>query len=583
MYTKLQPWLSKLGYEGESLDLLLNPPAENDFHLLHNSDVACDFLLSCLTDGKKHKIAIVGDYDCDGVTSTSILTLSLRSIGLDVWYYIPHRIQDGYGLSAGIVDKIMVSHPDTDIIMTCDNGIAAGNSIAYAKSKGFFVIVTDHHSINPDVYPDKADIVVHPTQGKNPFPNISGAQVTWKISQMLFEKFGSHNKALEEYLFQLMAVSIVSDVMPVASSDISIMKHNENRLLLEKGMESLRTNPDWHWKHIFENMKVNPETIDETTIGFYIAPVINATGRLETAKIAVDALTADSDSKSNIYSSMMTYYNTTRKDMKFELLEKTRKLVDISKPVIILQYPMHEGLIGIIAGNYAEQYNRPCFVFAPMELNGEKAWKGSARSPEGCGWNCFENLVKTQELSNSLQGFGGHAGAAGLTVLDKDFQKFEETLWGTASHIDMSNAYEDRFDIELNIDDFKGLDKELESLKPFGNGLPKPLIKTVGKVWRIDMFYSSGHIKLSVKDGEDIWLFGKLQWFKEQYHTDLVRHYNMVSTNESEKGAGQQWERYLLNAGDSLLWQIIAEYDYGVSIDGAEGLIPGNARVKPLS
>ena len=588
MFEKLNNWLKEKGFDSqEKVDLLLNPPHENDFHLLHNSAEACDFLLEKRTEmmqGVKHKIAIIGDYDCDGVTSTSILTIVLRSIGLDVYYYIPHRIADGYGLSKGIVDKIMSAHPDTDIVITCDNGIAAKDAVAYAKSKGLFVIVTDHHNINPDVYPDSADLVVHPAMGDNPFATISGAEVAWKVSQMLLEKYSPiHNEELETYLFQLMTVSIVSDVMPIASSDIETMRHNENRYLLKKGLESLHTNPDRHWAYIFDLMAVNRETLDETTIGFYIAPVVNATGRLETARIAVDALTANlqklgGDNKLKMYSSMMAYYNSTRKEMKFDLLEKTRKIVDSSKPVIILQYPMHEGLVGIIAGNYADQYHRPCFVFTEMTIDGQKAWKGSARSPEGCGWNCFENLIKVQECSHSMLKFGGHAGAAGLTVLDSEFERFQNEVWQTAANIDMTQR--DHFDFELALDDFQGLDEELKLLKPFGNGLPAPIIKTVAQINKIDLFFKSGHVKLSVENKQEVWLFGGLQAFLEA--NTLGTDYDKTSDNSAEKGYDQHWESWRLKKGSQLKWQVIAEYDYGASMNGGMGLTAGNARVKQL-
>lgn len=578
-YNILKPWLDKLGYTEETLNIIANPPKENDYHLLSDNEATCKKLISLANEGGHH-VVVVGDYDADGVTATSILLLALQKIGLTVDYYIPHRVKDGYGLSVGIIDKVLDKWSDVDVFMTCDNGIAAKSAVDYAKEKGMFVIVTDHHSVNPEFYPDKADLIVHPGHKDSyPFRNISGAQVAWKISQELFELASVHDEALENYLFQLMTVSIVSDVMPVASTDIEEMKHNENRYLLSQGIESLRTRPDIHWKYIFKAMNIDPSTIDETTIGFYIAPAINATGRLVTAEVALKALTAKDEKSLQMYSSMMVYYNTCRKEMKYELLEETKNMVDDSKPIIILRYKMPEGLVGIIAGNYADRYKRPCFVFAPTEVDGKKAWKGSARSPECCDWNCFENLCLTQEKTESILKFGGHAGAAGLTVMDDDFTTFENALIATAKDIDINNDMSSIFDIELPVNAFSGLKDEIVSLKPFGNGLPKPVIKTQGKIWRIDMFFKSNHVKLSLEGGQEIWLYGELQSFLAK--NDIKRYYDLIKSNEDKKGKEERWEFWMLKKGRSLQWEIIAEYDYGTVMD-AVGLIPGNARVKQI-
>ena len=574
-YVLLKPWLEKLGYNDETISLLDHSPAENDFHKLYGSSELYEFL-------KTHRgseICIIGDYDCDGVTSTSILTLMLRKLGFDAKYYIPHRVEDGYGLSCGIIDKIADMYPRLKILLTCDNGIAAKDAVDYAKSKGYKVIVTDHHRINKDVYPDQADIIVHPALGENPFANISGAQVAWKISQAVFEAFNIHDEELEEYFFQLMTVSIVSDVMPIGGTDINQLRVNENRELLRKGIKSLQEKPNWRWKHIFNGMNVD-EHLDETTIGFYIAPSINATGRLETARIAVDALTADTDRTSTLYSAMMVYYNDIRKDMKYQMINETRDEVDTTKPVLVIRHAIHEGLVGIIAGNWAEEYNRPCFVFAPMLIDGEtKAWKGSARSPEGCNWDCFENLQKVQRETKSILKFGGHSGAAGLTVLDSKFKVFEKALIATGTNIQTVSTESPSYDLEMSGTDFAELSIELQSLKPFGNGLPKPKIRTETKVWKIDLFFRTNHVKLSCSGGQEIWLYNELRRFLATY--DLERYYSLTSTNVADKGEAEKWERWKIRGGADILWEIIAEYDFGPFM-GNVGIIAGNPKVRML-
>lgn len=579
-YKILKPWLDKLGYTEEGLELLANPPKENDYHLLSDNKETCEKLISLANEGGHH-VAIIGDYDADGVTSTSILYLSLQKIGLEVDYYIPHRVQDGYGLSIGIIDKILEKWSDVDVIMTCDNGIAAKPAVDYAKEKGMFVIVTDHHSINQEVYPDKADLIVHPDhKGSYPFRDISGAQVAWKISRELFELASIDDKPLENYLFQLMTVSIVSDVMPVGSPKVEEMKYNENRSLLRRGIEMLRTCPDIHWKYIFQAMNIDPTTIDETTIGFYIAPAINATGRLVSAEIAVKALTAKKEAELSKYSSMMVYYNTCRKEMKYDLLEDTKNMIDDSKPVIILRYEMPEGLVGIIAGNYADKYKRPCFVFGPTEVDGKKAWKGSARSPEYCNWNCFENLCLTQKKTESILKFGGHAGAAGLTVMDEDFETFENALMDTARHINVKHNEYSFYDMELSIKDFTEIKEELASLKPFGPGIPKPVIKTESKIWKIDLFFKSNHVKLSLTGGQEIWLYGELQSFLAK--NDISRAYRMIKTNVEKTGKAERWESWMIKKGRSLKWEIVAEYDVEAGA-GSINLVPGNAKLRQIA
>lgn len=573
-YELLKPWLENLGYNDETVSLLDNPCEPNDYHKLHGVQTLCEFLKENITK----EFCVIGDYDCDGVTSTTILTLMLRKIGIKVHYYIPHRVEDGYGLSYCIIDKIADKYPNVSVLLTCDNGIAAKDAVDFAKSQGYKVIITDHHRISSSVFPDKADIIVHPSLGEYPFENISGAQVAWKISQAVFEFFHIDDEVLKEYFFQLMTVSIVSDVMPVGNADVDLLKVNENRGLLRKGIKSLQERPDKHWKHLFKAMNVD-EHLDETTIGFYIAPSINATGRLETARIAVDALTADNDRDSTMFSAMMVYYNDIRKDMKYQMIDETSGEVDLSKPVLVIRHSIHEGLIGIIAGHWAEEYNRPCFVFAPILIDGEtKAWKGSARSPEGCQWDCFENLQKVQAQTHTIAKFGGHSGAAGLTVLDFKFESFEKALISTRD-ICAEPSPSVRYDFEISNDQFTELASELKSLKPFGNGLPKPKIRTVSKVWKIDLFFRTNHVKLSCSGGQEIWLYNELQKFLSR--NDIQRYYALTSTNVEEKGEHEKWERWKIRGGADILWEIIAEYDYGPYM-GNVGLVAGNAKVKML-
>ena len=304
----LDSYLATLGWTAESIKYLFSPCKEHLWKDLYDVRGLCTALTKNLEAGK-NKICIIADYDADGVTSCTILTLILSKIGFDVHYYVPHRIEDGYGMSCNIVDKIHTMYPEDTSIITCDNGIVALDAIQYAKSLGYSVYVTDHHEPNEKLQEvlDTADCVVHPALWDYPFRDISGAEVTYKIAQGLLEYFNIQDEELSAYLLQLATVSIVSDVMPLASVDN--MANNENRGLLIKGLKSFHDSPDWHWTSLFEMMKINVKEMDETTIGFYVAPVINAVGRLSCAKTAVDLLTCRKPEEAQLYASVMVYFN----------------------------------------------------------------------------------------------------------------------------------------------------------------------------------------------------------------------------------------------------------------------------------
>lgn len=566
--TILKKYLENLGYSDKGIELLNNPCHELPDEIPFGRTFCHD--LAEVSKEDEH-ICIVGDYDADGVTSTSILYLTLRRVGYkNVSYYIPHRIQDGYGLSQGIIDKILNKNPKISMIITCDNGCAARDAVDYALTKGVEVMVTDHHNINPDTFPENV-VVVHPQLQDYPCPEISGAEVAWKVAKMVLKYWNIEDTILETYLFQLMTVSIVSDVMPVASANDAKMAVNENRWLLREGLKSFQTNPDWHWSRLFSGMNIDNKTMDESTLGFYVAPVINATGRLESAKIAVEALTCDyGDEKSlKIFTAMMIYYNDCRKAMKVQILKETAQIMKSANEtdsILVLQYPIHEGLIGIVAGNYAEEYCKPCFVFTPILKGDQKVWKGSARSPES-DWNCFENLKHIQETTGKITRFGGHAGAAGIEVSDENFEEFKKALENTRPNVDfVPDAYDLYHPVVLSeqTTDYNQLISELKELKPFGQGLPKPAICTDVTIWRIDLFYKSGHVKLSLRGGQEIWIYNKLDWFvdkyKELFDTGI---YYLSSSNEKEKGPAEKWEKWILKAGCSLKWAVTVECDYG--------------------
>lgn len=483
-------------------------------------------------------------------------------------YYIPHRINDGYGLSSKIVDKLSVQFPDTTIIMTCDNGIAAIDAVEYAKNKGYKVFVTDHHTMDVNNLP-KADYIVHPAITGYPFAEISGATVAYKIAQGLIEEFNINDEELSEYILQLAAISIISDVMPLANKDIDTMRVNENRTILKKGIELMRNKPNWRLKIMFDMFKLQNENLDETMIGFYISPVINAVGRLDDAAEAVAFLTAKTQERAILKCSIMGYLNDERKELKKESLDKINKTLDTSKSAIIVKSDeIHEGIVGIIAGNLCEQNQKPAIVFTKCDALEEPAWKASARSIEGI--NLYDILKEiNDENPDVIYTFGGHSGAAGLTVLDSHIDEFTDIFYDKVSAL--GNVETNKYYMTVLASDIEAVAKALEEIKPLGNGIPKPIIKTTMFINQYDFFYNSGHVKLSNCFKNELWLYNALEKFTalSSNMNDFEKKLDntekkMATCNISRREAKKiRWERWESKKNTKPLFDCIFELDYG--------------------
>lgn len=516
-------YLTSLGFTEDTLKYIQNPCPMHSPYLMNDISKASDILWDAIQ--KNLKVCIIGDYDADGTNSTSTLYLTLQYCDANVDYIIPHRILDGYGLSINLVDKAISK--GARVILTCDNGIAAVDAVDYAKSKGLTVIVTDHHEIQENL--PKADAIVHPGLGTYPFRDISGCQVAYKLAMVLLDekkkrdgkklisaKIKKEEKELREYLFQLSTITIVSDVMPIAQAEG--MELNENRKWLIDGLQIIQNNPNWRIKMMLDSLKINHSVVDEQTIGFYIAPVINSAGRLNTASDAVEFLIAK-DEKDALYRlSFIMYLNEERKKIKADCMKKISYNEEDNVNIVVLD-GIHEGIIGILAGQLANTTKKPAFVFTDCEVEDSgtlvKAWKGSARGNGAV--NLFETLSTIQKETSSIYAFGGHADAAGITVLDRNFEVFKEALTDKLDKVDMD------VDVSvLNIYSKKQKDNLVEAiknLKPFGNGMPLPKYKQSHSISSIDLFYKSGHAKLNCwekdADGKFVstgyWLFNQLE------------------------------------------------------------------------
>lgn len=526
---EMDMYLTSLGFSEKSVKHLKNPCQIHDKYLLKNVKEASEFLKEAIMNNKK--IIIIGDYDADGVTSTACLALTLRYCKGNVEYIIPHRIRNGYGLSKDLVDKAILHK--ADIILTCDNGIAAIEAVQYARDNKLDVIVTDHHTPGDEL--PNANLIIHPMLGGYPFPYISGAQTAYKLCLAIIEnasplkekklikkaqKINEDN--LKDYLFQLSTISIVSDVMPVASADEALSEVNENRRWLMEGIEMIRKNPNWRIAKLMEVLNVNQENFEETSIGFYLAPCLNAVGRLSDAAKAVDFLTSETEKEAKKKLAFLQYLNEERKKVKTESLKKIN-LDEHHKVNLVVEEGLHEGVLGILASHFTNQNSRPSFIMTNCVIEtpkGEqKAWKGSGRGIEGL--NLYNILKEVQDKTSSIYAYGGHAGAVGLTVMDENIETFSETLRNIIDNAMIHSTYTKNY-IELKSwgqrDAFA---ESIKELKPFGNGLPLPIAELNYNVKEITLYYKSKHVKfthMEPKGGTwskfELWLYSGLESIK---------------------------------------------------------------------
>ena len=419
---------------------------------------------------EKKKIRIIGDYDIDGVCSTYILLTGLRKAGANADIDIPDRMKDGYGISRELIDRAREAKIDT--IITCDNGISAIEQIAYAKRLGMTVIVTYHHEIPYEeqqdgtirtILPD-ADVIVNPKQPGCPYPfkGICGAMVAYKLICGLFERAGFSSHAHEE-LIEFAAIATVGDVMDLA---------DENRILVKEGLRRITNTSNKGLKALILVNNLEGKPISAYHIGFVLGPCINASGRLSTAKRALELLMAEDEKKAAELAVDLKALNESRKEMTAKGVEEAVQMIETSHMdsdrVLVIYLPKcHESLAGIIAGRIRERYAKPVFVLT----KGEEGVKGSGRSIEA--YHMFKELVKCKAL---LSKFGGHPMAAGLSLPEENVDAFRKLLNDNCALTEEEMAEKVRIDVPMPISYVNmPLIRQLNLLEPFGKGNTKPL------------------------------------------------------------------------------------------------------------
>ena len=383
-------------------------------HRLKDVDLAADILSEKIKAQKK--IRIVGDYDIDGVCSTYILYQALTRLGAVADYEIPDRIKDGYGINQQIVEQAAKDRVDT--ILTCDNGISAVAQMARAKELGMTVIITDHHEISQedgkDILP-RADAIVNPRQKDCGYPwkEICGAVVAYKLIQVLYEKAGVPVKEWKD-MVEFAAIATVGDVMRL---------QDENRILVKEGLKHIPWTESVGLKKLIEKNNLDSSSLSAYHIGFVIGPCLNAGGRLQTAKLALRLLLCRDEEEADRLALELKSLNDQRKSMTVQGLTEASQQVEQhygNDKVLVVYLPQcHESLAGIIAGKLREKYHKPSFVLT----KGAEGIKGSGRSIES--YHMFQALTGVKEL---LTKFGGHPMAAGLSLEEKNVERFRREL-----------------------------------------------------------------------------------------------------------------------------------------------------------
>ena len=438
-----------------------------DGSLMKDMGKAVDILWEKIQGGKK--IRVIGDYDVDGICAAYILKKGLSLCGADVDTVIPHRIKDGYGINEQLIQDAFEEGIDT--IVTCDNGIAAHGQITYANTLGITCIVTDHHEVPYEMVEGEkhyilppAAAVIDPKQEEcsYPYKNICGAVVAWKLVLKLWETVRVSEEDKREIL-EFAGIATVCDVMELL---------DENRILVKEALKSMSHSANLGLRCLIRVHDLNPNALSAYHIGFVLGPCFNATGRLDTAARTLELLECKNEREAILIAAELMRLNESRKEMTEKGVEDAVLKIEeesLEKDSVMVVYlpECHESLAGIIAGRIREKYYKPVFILTKSE----ECVKGSGRSIET--YSMYEELNKCKDL---FLKFGGHKMAAGLSLEEKNVEKFRKTLNENCTLTKEDMEEKILIDVPMPLsyvtEDFL---KELELLEPFGTGNPKPV------------------------------------------------------------------------------------------------------------
>ena len=424
-----------------------------DPFLMHDMQKAVDRINEAIEN--EEKILVYGDYDADGITSTVLLVETLISMGANVSSYIPNRFEEGYGPNKEAFTKIIDS--GITLIITVDNGIAGVEEVDLANELGCDVIVTDHHKIQ-DTIPN-AYAIIHPEhpEGNYPFKKLAGVGVAFKLAHALLEIF-------PDFLLDLVAIGTIADMVSIT---------DENRIFVKQGLELINEDPRIGLKMLLELSGIDTK-IDEQTVGFYIAPKLNSIGRMDSAKLGLTFLMAEEPVTARALAEQIEQYNIQRKQITEDIVKDVISKIENSekkqKNVIMVSGEYHEGVLGIVASNIVEKYQKPVFIMNEKE----GVLKGSARSIFD-----FNIYVAMNKISDLFLAFGGHTLAAGFSFEKSNFEKIEEFLDNEFEEFKQNNDLKanKNIDIVTSLEDISyQFLNSLDALKPYGMDFEKPTV-----------------------------------------------------------------------------------------------------------
>lgn len=468
----------------EALRDFLEPSLDqlHDPYELHDMDKAVTRIRQAIENYEQ--ILIYGDYDADGMTSASIVKEALEQLGAECQVYLPNRFTDGYGPNASVY-KYFIENQGISLIVTVDNGVAGHEAIELAQSMGVDVIVTDHHSM-PEVLPD-AYAIVHPEhpEAEYPFKHLAGCGVAFKLATALLEE-------VQVELLDLVAIGTIADMVSLT---------DENRILVKYGLSVLKNTQRIGLQELFKIAGIQENEVDEETVGFQIAPRLNALGRLDDPNPAIELLTGFDEEEARDIALMINQKNEERKEIVQKIYDEAKTMIDLNKPVQVLAGEgWNLGVLGIVAGRLLEELHQPVIV---LNIENDLA-KGSARSIETV--DIFEALDPHRDL---FVAFGGHAGAAGMTLEASKLEALSQVLvaYIEDNQVDLSTKNELFLDEELSLPDLT-LEtlKNFEKLAPFGMDNKKPVFYL--KDFKIENARTMGagntHLKLKISQADAV-------------------------------------------------------------------------------
>ncbi len=453
-----------------------------DPFLMTDMDLAAGRVGLAMTRGER--IAVFGDYDVDGITSTCLLTAFLRQHGADVVSYIPGRLEEGYGLNPIAIHQL--HGQGVKLIITVDCGITAVAEAELCKELGMDLVITDHHECK-DVLPDAIAVVdPHRPDGGYPHKTLSGVGVAFKLAAALC---GSQEEVLRDYA-DMVCLGTVADVMPL---------QGENRVFVARGLENLQHTTRPGMAALMKECGCTPESVTATTIGYMLAPRINAAGRMGQIDLAVELFLTDDEHRAEYLARELCELNRQRQAVESEIYNQAVSMLPVGKApdaIVLADESWHQGVVGIVASRMAEEFCCPTFLIC---LDGEH---GKASSRSFGGFNLFAALTA---LSPLLESYGGHELAAGFTINRSHILEFREQMCQLAGSFYSDAVARTQIDIDCAIPaellTLKGIES-LNSLEPCGNGCPKPVLMMEKlTVDRVGLIGNGRHTRLRLKQG----------------------------------------------------------------------------------